>query len=58
MGKVKLSWMDILVIVVLIALGLVFHNWYMIHPTVAEYAKIKNKQADPKSKGGGQMRDT
>ena len=43
LGKLKLSGMYILVIVVLIGLGLLGHNWYMIHPTKEQMENIKGK---------------
>ena len=43
LGKYKLSGMDILVIIVLIGLGLLGHNWYMIHPTAKQMEDLKGK---------------
>ena len=53
LGKLKLSGMDILVVIVLIGLGLLGHNWYRNHPTDAQMKEVI-KQGPPSSKGGGQ----
>ena len=53
LGKLKLSGMDILVVIVLIGLGLLGHNWYMNHPTDAQMKEVM-KQGKASEKGGGQ----
>ena len=56
--KLHLGGLDICVIIVLILVGIVAHNWYNVHPTQDEYKLMQAiaeqaKQADPKSMGGG-----
>ena len=56
--KLHLGGLDICVIIVLVLVGIVAHNWYNVHPTREEYKVLQQetteaKQADPKSMGGG-----
>lgn len=45
--KFTLTAMDIALIVVLIGLGLVAHNYWYAHPTPKEYAAIKKLPQPP-----------
>lgn len=54
LGKLKLSGMDIVAVVVLIFLGLVFHDWYRNHPTDDQMSGM-GVQGKGKEMGGAGM---
>ena len=57
--KLHLGGLDILLVIVLVFVGILAHNWYNAHPTANEYAFLKQfahqgkNPAEPSSSGGG-----
>ena len=57
--KLHLGGLDILLVIVLVFVGILAHNWYNAHPTANEYAFLKQfavKGTNPASisqSGGG-----
>ena len=57
--KLHLGGLDILLVIVLVFVGIIAHNWYNAHPNANEYAFLKQfavkgkNPGDVVSSGGG-----